>query len=1057
MASPLLSLLAIIPATISALFVYWHRRTYGSLNIHTTDVAYHRQTYGHLLDWDKYTLSIEGNPTMIFSGEFHYWRLPDRNRWESMLKNYKSAGLNTIRIYFHWGYHSPAQNVYHFDGNRDIDYLLTLCEELGIYVLAAPGPYICAETNGGGYPAWLVAKRHLRIRHNMVMLWRLYDAEFAMHEVDWYNQILPIIARHQVTSNGNKGASDKGCVLGVQIDNELFEVMHGLLPVGLHDQMKILARSARDAGITVPLFTNDGFEEGGWIPRTTFARTGMPHRDQKRGFGIDWYGFDKYVVFAPSSSPKSWLIDNDQGTDEWSDWDPRTVKNSVDKIEKTVRGFGGGAAETPLFIPELQGGWFNHYLLNHTYDEIYNFFGENYTKLIVDSMLAQGVTMNSVYMFYGGTNWGMVGDPDVYTSYDYSACIREYGYMSSRLRALRQTMLFARSFGIYFAKTDRVNEPKVKVSIDDVFNTQRATAADQADQQVEFSFLRNFDKKKRDTFEVQVQHTTDDNQIVNVSLSCQLPYKQTMTAVGNYVAANGARLILSTLPILTRIVKDAETEVWVVAGNSIGEMAFDNSDNDLEFSGNMHHAVRQQSTAAIVGFGDVQGWTKVTKNGRNLFIVSLAPADVSTIYADFYDPYWSNTQPTSQPVVVTWGSDSAYYDRNEQQLQVHFNDLDKDLHIIAFDSPVGQKLALDNEKYNLPFIYKKDLTKGLVKKDDLQISLSNWGTRRTDLAGLSWSSLVPQGKDKPTFNAIDHLYTSGHILYRTTFKASANNTVTLSVNARNRATIILNGKIVGGHTTYSRQLFMPGAKIGPDPYFIGSQKYKLPNELMNENGINELVITVDSFGLCRQAFIMNDIRNPRGIISAKLSGLDGQAKKEADQGWQINGVDVTQLSNQYDTTGWPDERLKTSHWDPLAVVEEVKNHPVTTFQVLTADGPKWIRFTFDFDVLKRNPDMQFPLRLHLDGAFTAIIILNDVVVGRYYGNGDGPQHDFYLMDGLIHPLDNQIEMLVYSWEDVNEAQVSISGWPVQPGSGNLAKPYGKHEAEWKTYATSVSV
>lgn len=629
--------------------------------------------------------------------------------------------------------------------------------------------------------------------------------------------------------------------------------------------------------------------------------------------------------------------------------------------------------------------------------------------------------------------------------------------MSSRLRALRQTMLFARSFGSYFAKTDRVKEPNVKASIDDVFNLQRATAADQADQQVEFSFLRNFDKKKRDTFEVQIQHTTDDHQSVSVSLSCQLPYKQTMTAVGNYVAANGARLILSTLPIITRIVKDTETEVWVVAGNSIGEMAFDNSGNDLEFSGNMHHAVRQQSTAAIVGFGDVQGWTKVTKNGRNLFIVSLAPADVSTIYADFHDPYWSNTQPTSQPVIVTWGSDNAYYDRKEQQLQVHFNDLDQDLHIIAFDNSVGKKLALDNDKYNLPFIYKKDLTKGLVKKDDLQISLSNWGTRSTDLAGLSWSSLVPQGKDKPTFNAIDHLYTSGHVLYRTTFKSSANNTVTLSVNARNRATIILNGKIVGGHTTYSRQLFMPGAKIGPDPYFIGSKKYRLPSELMNENGTNELVVAVDSFGLCRQAFIMNDIRNPRGIISAKLNGLDSQAKKEADQGWQINGVDVTQLSNQYDTTGWSDERLKTSHWDPMNVIEEVTNHPVTKFQVLTADGPKWIRFTFDFDVLKRNPDMQFPLRLHLDGAFTAIIILNDVVVGRYYGNGDGPQHDFYLMDGLIHPLDNQIEMLVYSWEDVNEAQVSISGWPVQPGSGNLAKPYGKHEAEWKTYATSVSV
>jgi len=290
-------------------------------------------------------------------------------------------------------------------------------------------------------------------------------------------------------------------------------------------------------------------------------------------------------------------------------------------------------------------------------------------------------------------------------------------------------------------------------------------------------------------------------------------------------------------------------------------------------------------------------------------------------------------------------------------------------------------------------------------------------------------------------------------LYRTSFRATDKN-VTLSVNARNRATVILNGKIVGGHTTYSRQLFMPGAKIGPDPYFLGTKKYTLPTGLMNSNGVNELVIAVDSFGLCRQAFIMNDIRNPRGVISAQLSGLHGQAKKEADAGWQITGVDVRQLSNQYDTTGWPDERTQSDDWQPLDVVEELTTHPVSTFNVSAADGPRWIRFTFDF---KRPVDTQFPLRLHLDGAFTAIIILNEVVIGRYYGNGDGPQHDFYLMDGLIEPEGNDVEMLVYAWDNVDDAQVFISGWPVLPGSGNLAKPFGKRMSDWRVYSTSLSI
>ncbi|KAH8548924.1 glycoside hydrolase superfamily [Umbelopsis sp. PMI_123] len=981
---------------------------------------------------------------MIFSGEFHYWRLPDRTRWEPTLKQYKAAGLNAIRIYFHWGFHSPAEGVYHFDGNRDIEYLLNLCEKLNLYVMAAPGPYICAETHAGGYPSWLVAKRHLRIRHNMAMLWRTYDEEFAMHELEWYRQILPIIARHQITNK------PQGCVIAVQPDNELFEVMHGLLPVGLHDQMRILAKGARDAGITVPLFTNDGFEEGGWIPRTTFARTGMPHRDQSKGFGIDWYGFDKYVVFAPSSSPKSWLIDDGQGAGEWSEWDPRIVKNAVDKLEKTVRGFGGGAAETPLFCPEMQGGWFNHYLLNHTYDEIFDFFGENYTKLILDSLLAQGVTMNSIYIIYGGTNWGMLGDPDVYTSYDYSACIREYGYISSRLRAVRQSILFSRSFGIYLTKTDRVESPTITLSIPDVLNVQRITAPGVSDQQVEFSFLRNFDKKRRDTFQIEVPFTSYMNQTITLALSCQLPYKQTMTTVGNYVAANGARLILSTLPIITRILTaDKSTEVWIVAGNSIGEIAFDNSDKDLDFTGNMRHSLRDQGAAIVIGFGDIQGWTKVSKAGKSMYIVSLSPNDVATLYADFHDPFWHKEEAVSQPTIVTWGSDSAYYNHEEGKLEISYNDDELDLHILSFDKT---QVALAQDKYNLPFIYHQPLNRAHQDEPTLQIPLTNWEFRTTDLATLPWTDLVPKGKEIASFDSLDHLYTSGHVLYRTTFKADQGKNVTLSLNARNRATVILNGKIIGGHTTYSRQLFMPGAKIGPDPSFLGSQKHTLPSALLN--GVNDLVIAVDSFGLCRQAFIMNDIRNPRGIISAKLSGLDAAAKKEAEDGWKIAGVDVQQLSNPYDTTGWPDERTKSTQWDDMKVIEELTAHPVSTFKVFAADGPRWIRFTFDYD---HPADVHAPLRLHLDGAFTAIVLLNDIVVGRYYGNGDGPQHDFYLMDGLIKPQGNQVEMLVYTWNNVDDAQAFISGWPIIPGSGNLIKPFAKHLPDWKVKSDTFSI
>ncbi|MEJ2250376.1 MAG: beta-galactosidase, partial [Candidatus Lokiarchaeota archaeon] len=58
---------------------------------------------GLSIAWDKYSLVIDGKRIFIRSGEFHYWRLPDRNRWRDILQMYKIAGLNTVRIYFHWG------------------------------------------------------------------------------------------------------------------------------------------------------------------------------------------------------------------------------------------------------------------------------------------------------------------------------------------------------------------------------------------------------------------------------------------------------------------------------------------------------------------------------------------------------------------------------------------------------------------------------------------------------------------------------------------------------------------------------------------------------------------------------------------------------------------------------------------------------------------------------------------------------------------------------------------------------------------------------------------
>jgi hypothetical protein len=358
---------------------------------------------------------------LIQSGEFHYWRLPDKNRWKSMLLQYKQGGLNSIRIYFHWGYHSPAEGVYHFDGNRDVEYLLDLCEELELFVLAAPGPYICAETQAGGHPSWLVAKRDVRLRHAVTHAVRSFDQKYITYGQEWYSQILPILKRHQIT------VKTKGCILALQIENEAMEELNGY-PIHLADDLRIMGKTARTMGMTVPFFTNDSWELGSFIAYPDGHKRFGAHT-----FGLDLYGFDKYVIFCPTSSPYAAVAGGERfNNSTWGEWDPKVFKNSLDKIEETVRGYGGGASHSPMLIPELQGGWFNHYTVNATYDDVYNYFGDFLTRTIVETALAQGSTALNLYMYYGGTNWGTLGDPDVYTSYDYSACIREYGHLSKR-------------------------------------------------------------------------------------------------------------------------------------------------------------------------------------------------------------------------------------------------------------------------------------------------------------------------------------------------------------------------------------------------------------------------------------------------------------------------------------------------------------------------------------------------------------------------------------------------------------------------------------------------
>src|ERR671932_605808 len=158
----------------------------------------------HTVSYDHYSLKLDGQRLYVWSGEFHYWRLPSPDLWRDVLQKMKVAGYNATSIYFDWGYHSPKPGVYDFSGVRDVEKLLDIADQVGIYVIARPGPYINAETDSGGFPAWLDTQEG-RARSSA--------ADYTAAYLAWLSKIDAIIARHQFTDGG-------GNVILYQVENE---------------------------------------------------------------------------------------------------------------------------------------------------------------------------------------------------------------------------------------------------------------------------------------------------------------------------------------------------------------------------------------------------------------------------------------------------------------------------------------------------------------------------------------------------------------------------------------------------------------------------------------------------------------------------------------------------------------------------------------------------------------------------------------------------------------------------------------------------------------------
>lgn len=190
---------------------------------------------------------LDGKPFSIYSGAIHYFRVP-REYWEDRLLKLKAAGFNTVETYTCWNLHEPREGEFDFTGMLDIAEFLRIAQKVGLYAIVRPGPYICAEWDFGGFPAWLLKDKNMRLRCN-------------------YKPYLDCVRRYynalgaQINGLLNKNG---GNIIAMQVENEYGS--YGNDKQYLQTVREIMA----DAGMDSFLFTSDGdcdwMLSGGGLP-----------------------------------------------------------------------------------------------------------------------------------------------------------------------------------------------------------------------------------------------------------------------------------------------------------------------------------------------------------------------------------------------------------------------------------------------------------------------------------------------------------------------------------------------------------------------------------------------------------------------------------------------------------------------------------------------------------------------------------------------------------------------------------------------------------------------
>ncbi|UZP38687.1 hypothetical protein NXS19_006503 [Fusarium pseudograminearum] len=800
----------------------------------------------NIVQWDDHSYLINGERIFVFSGEFHYWRLPVPELWRDLLEKIKAAGFNAFSIYNSWGYHEASPGALDFkNGAHDFESIMTLAKELGLYLLIRPGPYVNAEANAGGFPLWVTTGEYGKLRND--------DPRFTKAWSKYWTEISKVIEPHLITNGGNVAMFQIENELGGQWKNDDKRILNE--PVA--NYMQLLKDAARDAGIDVPVFHN--------APNTRTFSWSNDFEANATG-NVDVTGVDSY--------PSCWSCNLDECTGTNGEYVPYNIQDYVTYFSKQ-------SPAQPHFLPEFQGGSYNPW--GGPEGGCPGDIGTDFANIFYRDLVAQQATAISLYMMYGGTNWGWFACPVVATSYDYSSPISENREIWDKYYETKSLTLFTR-VAHDLTKTNRVTNSTSLSTNDDVLVTELR----HEDNGAAFYVSRHDHSPSgtKETFKIRVNTSEgkltipqNDHITINGHQSKIIPTDfhfgektllYTTAEVLTYSVIDKKEIIVLWLP-------EGEHGEFTLKGHT--ELKHDKSLNGIK--------VKAGKKSVTVNYTQKKGlFTLNMKDGSTIVL-----ADRQTAYK-FWAPTLNNDPfaPVNKTVLVHGPYLVRHATVKNGQLNIE-GDLDKSTEITVFASESLKSISWNDEKVKvsskeghkyttklkgpskvkLPKLESWKYTDSLPEiKSDYKTSSSAWVV--ADKKNTTNAVLVPDLKN-PVLYVDEYNVHYGNHIYRATFPTTDKAPTGVYLN--------LTGGLAFGYSVWLNSDYV-GSYLGNATVGRSGQEFSFKNATLSKKE-NVLVVLMDNSG--------HDLRggalDPRGITNATLIGSAKGGYKFSE--WKIAG------------------------------------------------------------------------------------------------------------------------------------------------------------------------